>query len=398
MPAKIKYITKLFLDLDKIVSVIFIVLFFIAINFSYLNGFAHFFKDISSSEKRTLATCPNLEIDTNPGKYRRFIKELQAYPNKFESCFNDGFQMRNYTIQLMNSIRLSAFGISPSEMVKKGKDGWYYYYDAEEEASYTNTNLFNDKSILDFKNALEERKAKLNSMGIAYVFMVTPNKSTIYPEYLPDSFPKKNSSVSKLDQLVKYLKDTNSSVSAVDVRSDLMNAKSENTLFYQTDSHWNQKAGYIAYTKLMQEVQKQMPNVKILTEQDFEVNNRSNSVGDLAQLMGTDNFIKEPAVNNPGYNIKDKSRDYTLTRTDGLPDLGPNSILNITRFETHNNNTLLPDVIVFRDSFIMSIVPFLSSTFGYVRYELTHLRYQDYIATGSGNTKLVIEEAVERYF
>ena len=36
-------------------------------------------------------------------------------------------------------------------------------------------------------------------------------------------------------------------------------------------SHWNQYGAFIGYTALMEEVKKHIPNIKILTEKDFNI-------------------------------------------------------------------------------------------------------------------------------
>lgn len=82
--------------------------------------------------------------------------------------------------------------------------------------------------------------------NIPVVLIMGPNKSSVYPEYLPDEFVP---SVRKYSSffLEKIRKIPNLTV--YDPTADFLERKpSEGFLYWMTDTHWNRKGAFLAYT------------------------------------------------------------------------------------------------------------------------------------------------------
>ena len=129
-------------------------------------------------EKRELASRP--EID--PGN-------LAEFPRAFDEFFTDRFRFRSLLIRAHNLTRVLGFGVSPIPQVVIGKRGWLFY--GRENATrnvidyYRSVVPFTPAELENWRKTLEARRDWLATRGIAYLVVMVPNKSTIYPEYLP---------------------------------------------------------------------------------------------------------------------------------------------------------------------------------------------------------------------
>src|SRR5690606_18537497 len=85
--------------------------------------------------------------------------------------------------------------------------------------------------------------------GTKVALMVGPNKSSIYPEYLPAGIvPSDNRYI---DFFLKRLQ-TIPNLTLYDPTSDLLKAKqTKGLLYWKTDTHWNFIGAYSAYEKLL---------------------------------------------------------------------------------------------------------------------------------------------------
>lgn len=129
----------------------------------------------------------------------------------------------------------------------RGKDGWLYLGNAHDEA------------VAKIKMAIEPDPARVNSILGLYsnaakaasshkvptVLIVGPDKSSVYPEYLPDGLvpsPVRYSSffLSKLEEIPDLV--------VYDPTMDLIKSKAtEGILYWKTDTHWNRKGAFLTY-------------------------------------------------------------------------------------------------------------------------------------------------------
>ena len=79
---------------------------------------------------------------------------------------------------------------------------------------------------------------------IQFVFVVVPNKSSIYPEKLPDSIIyKKGKTIT--DDIVRASR--KKSITLLGLRNRLQKSKGEEELYFRTDTHWNNKGASIGF-------------------------------------------------------------------------------------------------------------------------------------------------------
>jgi len=228
----------------KSVNRIWITLFFLAIWMPLIGSFFRWntssIESIAISESRVASNFPSLQWD---------LKYFDEFPRKFESYYNDFFGFRESLISWNNRVMVMAFGTAPSSLVILGKYPWLFFGGDE---GYYLSPLFKMEELEQLKVVLEQRRDWLASQGIQYIFLVAPNKQSIYSEYLPDSI-RYSSTKSRLDQLMDYLKQ-DSNLEVVDLREDFHKVKLSHKIYEKTDTHWSELGAFYAYRAVMERV------------------------------------------------------------------------------------------------------------------------------------------------
>jgi hypothetical protein len=325
-------------------------------------------------ENRELAKPPQLSFT---------ISGIQKFPAKYTKYFSDHFGFRNLLVRANFIIRYDLLGVSPSKQVVIGKEGWLFYAGEGAIEDYRGITKFNAVTLDKWAKSLEMKRIWLEKQGIRYLFVVAPNKSTIYGEYLPDSYNRVRQKTA-LDELMEYLKQ-HTSVEVVDMRPALRAAKENQRIYIRTDSHWNEYGAFIAYQEIMKPVIKWFPSLRTATFDDFLIKKHRGGGGDLTSMIGGTDFIKEEYVSFKrlnGHSLKiENINDQTKS---------PVTV-------EHKDKTL-PRAIVFRDSFLSWVAPFLAEHFHYSRFYWNYwnpwVDIEEMVNTQKPD--IVIEEVVER--
>jgi peptidoglycan/LPS O-acetylase OafA/YrhL len=144
-------------------------------------------------------------------------------------------------------IKRSEHAIGPSLAWYRGKEDWLYLGNAYDNtvAKLKLTNTPTERQIKATKELFSKIAIAGSQVNTRVVLIVAPNKSSIYPEYLPDELvpsTKKYSSfffdeIKNIPNLTVY-----------DPTSDLLSLKkSEGFLYFMTDTHWNNKGAFLTY-------------------------------------------------------------------------------------------------------------------------------------------------------
>ncbi len=221
----------------KIVNIAFIICFLIVLiipllTVNRIDGM------LSKKENRYLAKFP--KIINNDTK-----KINTNYNDEFQAWINDNIGLRDFFGKINTDINFKLLKTSPSNSVKIGRDGWYFYNcDSNLEIAYGQYPL--TKEVLEnIKNEQEKIQKALAERGIEYVLILTPSKVSIYPEELTGGdFTVRETPV---DIVEKYLKE-NTTIKVINTKQALLEAKKEGKQVYnKTDTHWNEEGAYIGY-------------------------------------------------------------------------------------------------------------------------------------------------------
>ncbi|MDH4319023.1 MAG: hypothetical protein OEV64_11570 [Desulfobulbaceae bacterium] len=334
----------------------------------------------SSTEKRTLTEFP---------KINRKIDDLKVFPVMFEQFYNDHFGFRDPLVYCY-SILSYYFGVSPNSSVIAGNDDWFFLSRLGENnviENYRNSKLLSDAELERWKQNLETKYFWLKKKGIKYFFVIAPDKHTIYGEYMPSRFIKVRA-ISRQDQLLEHLK--SSEVPVVDLRPALQEKKRLAQLYFKTDTHWNAIGASIAQFTIAQHLHFYFPDIKPINYafEDFIWKKRKG--GDLAEMMNLKNALTEI---NPV--LREKIPISKSWDIDPKPYGIKNKLMPL--FATTCKEAPKRRALVFRDSFFISLQPYMSRYFSYSTYSWSIIDFntlekfiQDFPCD------IVIEEYVER--
>ena len=304
-------------------------------------------QEISTAENRTLATKPDLELKT-----------ISEYPQAFASYYDDHFGLREPLLKTHTYARYAMLNISSTNSVIVGHDGWLFRTGHLILDDIRNTWSFSEDELRHWGNILTMKQAWVEEQGAQYIFMIVPSKHLIYPEHLPSAFQPVHHE-SRTDQLVNYLQ-KHTKVSVLDLRKALLAEKNRLRPYHKTDTHWNDYGAYIGYQETMKHLQSKLrdfPSV-YLTKRDFTMVTEPS--GNLARMMNLQDRIQEQA---PKTTTWQPTCLYNSTLEGEQNDDTRNQNWFATTCETGKYRALM-----FRDSFSLAMMQYLSETFAYIYY------------------------------
>lgn len=333
-------------------------------------------KAASNWENRQLAQLPELNFS---------FQSLPEFPQKFETYYNDNFGGRQVLIRWHNLAKVKVFGISPVDRVAIGKEGWLFYADSTVIQDYRASHPFTPEQLDRWQRILEERRDWLAGRGIHYLFVIVPNKHTLYPEFLPDSFQRLGRE-SRLDQLVNHLR-ARSDIAILDLRETLRSAKQSDRVYHRNDSHWNKPGVFAAYHKIMKTLKVWFPELAPLPSSAFKKEIIYRQGGDLATMLGLQHIWREEV-------LKFSPRFPPLARKVKPGIYRPGLPLERQPFATEVQDSTLPRAVMFHDSFALNLAPLLSEHF----QRIVFVRQYEFDAEiiDKELPHLVIQEMVER--
>lgn len=376
----IKYLDKKKINLSWN-KIIYLILFFLIIILPIVKIDDN---EIDKIENRKLALKPRLIknslININYGK-------------EIESWLNDHFYKRRKIISFYEKINNFIIGRIENERALVGKKKWIFYKGDNSIQNFQNMNLFTKVKLTDIQINLKKREEWLRKQNIKYYTFIAPDKNKIYGEYYPNYINQINS-FGKAYQLRAYLKEKN--INIIYPYEELMKEKSKTLVYWKTDTHWNKYGGYIGYRKLVDEIKKDFPDIKIIKENDLNIElkpfveiikEESKNIelkpygGDLLRMLSLDSQNYEN-LNYKVVRLKNQNFDY---------------IKNEGRKGIVTKSPQKYKVLIFRDSFTVDMRMYISETFGEVEYIWSHNfnSYQEKIKEFKPD--IVIHQVVERY-
>jgi alginate O-acetyltransferase complex protein AlgJ len=334
-------------------------------------------RDMSTIEKRKLVPLPGFKWNK---------ETLIKYPVQFQEFFNDHFGFRDNLAQAYYLLGV-ILGSSSSPKVTIGKNEWYYYINTEDGNSledYRNNDRLTSTQLSNWKCALEAKYVYSKDKGIDFLFVITPDKQSIYPEYFPGRFQKVGTQ-SRLDQFMEYMQD--SDVPILDLRHPMLQAKPEGQLYFKMDTHWNSFGAAVAQYEIMQYLAKYYPNIHPIQYRAKEFSWNKKNSGDIANMLNLSDYLQEQF--NPALYM-------FIPKCDGQ--------LIEEKFENPDSSTFItnchssaPSVLIFRDSFFDALQPYIAQYFSKSVYVSTwpdmstfEKRVEQYAPN------IVIEQRVER--
>lgn len=321
------------------------VIFIASISFPLINGNLHLLNDIQSFENRAMASRPTLDIE-----------HLDPFPARYDTFYNDNFNLRNRCIRYFNIYNVLTYRKSPVPSVVIGKDNWLYLI-GDEMDSYMGKNRLTEKELSDFKTELTYRKDYLEQRGIKFYFLVIPCKASIHTENIGYEYFRMHKD-SWGEQLNTYL-NKHSGIQTIAVFDSLRKYKANQNLFYKLDNHWNDLGGFYTANEVFKYMHKDFPQIELLKLSNYTLNYSEKPAGNLEKMLGNLGVFSESYVE-----LKPKkpllAHDADKANYPATPGfVYPWEYEKVREI----SNSKKPKLLIISDSFGAGIFPFLSENF-----------------------------------
>jgi len=317
----------------RVMDVCAAVLFGLVIVVPHVDKVWHVFPTAENTEKRRLAPCPQFNRSSN----------VYAFATDCEAYVNDHFGMRDLLIHAHATMQVKLWKRSPVASELIGLDGWLFHDHHGLIDDFRGLRLYTEDELRTIKRNMERERDIMRAHGAPYFILIGPNKSTIYPEYLPHTV-RRYRAVTRFDQMADYLRQ-HSDINLIDIRPALRQAKTSYPVYYKTDLHWNNFGGFVAYREIMRQLSHVYPRVTPLSMEDMQIAVVTN------KGYGSDSY----AMNTPGM-----WEDYAITV--------------IPRYAAGTNHYRIPKLLIFSDSFIAAVMPLLRHDFDNIVVQDNHRR------------------------
>jgi hypothetical protein len=314
-----------------------------------------------TAEKTELASWPEFFEE---GKFNtEYLAEAGDY-------FEDHFAFRSWLVSAYANLEKYLLHTSANDQVILGKDNWLFY--TETLPDFQGEELLSQRELNNIVHNLSLIKQDANNNGAQFLFVIAPNKNSIYPEYMPYYYTQGEKS--NASRLLVMLNEAG--IENVDLFSLLKSEKQNQQLYYISDSHWNNTGAYLAYTNMMEALG--------LTAKSYDWQQAQTILhtGDLEEMLSPETLHLEEDVsieNQSQYTLVDLQEEFDTM----------NNIL-----QTQNDNGNSHSLLMYRDSFGNALFEYMADTFDRVFY--TRLVPYNLYQVQATQSDVVILERVER--
>ena len=310
------------------------------------------------------------------------------FPPVFYRFFQSSFAFRDRLIRLHALIKVKWLAVSPSPGVLVGEGGWLYYWaDGERECCEASRPLTQEE-LAKWQTVLETRRDWLARRGAKFLFVVVPDKHTIYPEHLP-GYLRHAGRESRLDQLLAYLRGR-SNVEILDLRQALLSEKGRHQVYFKLDTHWDRIGAFIGYREILSRLARWFPEVRVPQWEDVEIAPAQAGQHDLIDFLGMGaGDLSDPVLSA----IPKRPRPARVLADDPRVLDNGNAVVDV--IISDSPGAAIPRAVVLRDSAAMSLIPLLSEHFGHATYLWTTDPYRRQVEREHPN--VVIWEMTERW-
>ena len=269
-----------------------------------------------------------------------------GWERDFERQLADAFPLRKYFIQSYDYAKYIWLHDSSSSSVIRGRNGWLFL--AADERDYV-AGSPSDTVVAHIADVYAARSRWCTQHGIAYVFLLAPNKSTIYPQFLP---PGMTPAVpSGADRLVARLRERG--VRVADPRAELRDAANRGDVYSHDDTHWNDAGAYLAYRTTLAALRGVRVGDAVAPgalRPRIDLGD-----GDLLRLSGVSGLVENRWLH---YDYPRRARDV-----DEPLNAGDRELATFARHVAVIDHSTFPKAVIFGDSFSEQVRPFFAESF-----------------------------------
>jgi hypothetical protein len=360
----------------RIREIILIALFFVGLCAPLLNAVVQIDQTEAPLEMRRLTERPALPDD---------LVSLEAFPEAFDSYYDDHFGLRARLLRWHHLFKAKVLGMSPTDRAAIGSNG-FLFLTWDGAGDYQLDRPWSGAFLDRYMEMLEQRRDWLAQRNCKFLFVITPNKHTIYPEDLPTKLVPRVQE-SPADQLLARLKE-HPDIDVLDLRPVLTEAKSMGSVYRKLDTHWNDLGIFAGYRAIINHIREDDRSVMPpWTLDHYQRGETTYNLGDLAGMMGLPNAFTEVAPT--------LTPIRTRMARGPIPVPGANNAMRRLPVEAYETPGQPLRVVIMRDSYGEGLKPYLVEHFGRTVFA-PYRPFSDHLME-SEHPDLVILECVERY-
>lgn len=298
----------------------------------------------TTSENRTLAKFPEFNVN-----------QLDKFPNEFDAYLDDHFTFRAPFLNAYHELKFR-IGVSPNKNdVIIGTNGHFFIAQKDQEV-FMGKHDFTPSRLDSLTGIWKIRETYLDSLEIAYYWVVAPNKHHVFQEYLPLTYKEKTRNRTLV---LKEHFDKKFPGKLIYPLDALLNDRNKQDVYFKQDNHWTNKGALIAFGELMKEMKKEDPSLKAFDPGIIQWKKEKNKHGNLLGFLGKDGELSEEfyVAGFPHSSVKEAGK-FSFKSPEGFPYPWDYE-LHFTNAKALNKKK----VLVIRDSFGGYIIPFFNETF-----------------------------------
>jgi len=276
---------------------------------------------------------------------------------RVENSFRNNFIWRSELISAKQWIDRNVFHTTPATDVYTGADGWMFFRPELSDYQKGGCSIRVRTQMRQLAQQLRDLEQALESLDKTLVFIVAPNKSTIYPEKVGLPRQRDQCKSSRYDLLVDFLAEAPLK-HFVRLDTFLGEWKKERELYLRTDNHWNYHGAILASQALVRDLaplnwKEVFPEIQLATHPE---------VGNLARI---------------------------------LDETKPEEVPYATSLTYQPQRQRLPRMVLYHDSFMALPLEILQGSFERIdHFDLRYRTVQDSLGSLQA-AKIVILEIVE---
>ncbi len=213
-----------------------------------------------------------ISVDVGDSKYVRVSITAQA-KNKQESS----------PIELL----LYSEDDAKEKTVAVGRNSELYSSD------YAWLSFLSDEQMMAVREGLEQkinRVKQLTGKDTEYLYLIVPDKLTIYSENATDELKEFLPTLNKYREIVKGVRES-AGMTVIDLLADMKNHTIMERLYSQTDMMWTGFGAYVGYHSLISRISEKFSSVKVHELIDFSAVTDENVGGELVTRLGLDGAV-----------------------------------------------------------------------------------------------------------
>lgn len=213
--------------------------------------------------------------------------------------------------------------------------------------------LYSTSQLESMAKRVKDRLAQMHAYNpdAEIIYMIVPSPMTIYPELVPEEYPK-GTGQSRRDQVMEKLAEAGATV--IDLRETFMEHKNdEMPLYYHLDSHWADYGAYLAYVELFNHIAEKFPEASPRGMDEFTWTADYYTSAD-AML-----FLDIPQVNVKEYGYYREFKEKIDAQITAVPRYRGMQLIysedTTAEFKFDTKRSELPSCLMFRDSYSAAI-------------------------------------------